>query len=81
MPTTRITEKTRSILRFLSNETGKSMQAIIEQAIENYRRQVFLEQSNQAFAALRANPEVWKEEQEERALWDNVLNDGQEDNL
>jgi len=80
MPTTRITEKTRNVLRLLSNETGKSMQVIIEQAIEHYRRQVFLEQSNQAFAALRANPEAWKEEEEERILWDNALNDGQEDN-
>ena len=56
------------------------MQVIIEQAIEQYRRHVFLEQSNQAFAALKANTEAWKEEQEERALWDNALNDGQENN-
>jgi hypothetical protein len=80
MPTTRITEKTRNILRVLSNETGNSMQVIIEQAIERYRRHVFLERNNQAFAALKANTEAWKEEQEERALWDNALNDGQEDN-
>ncbi len=80
MPTTRITEKTRNILRVLSNETGNSMQVIIEQAIERYRRHVFLEQSNQAFAALKANTEAWKEEQEKRVLWDNALNDGQEDN-
>ncbi len=71
---------TRNILRILSNETGKSMQVIIEQAIERYRRHVFLEQSNQAFAVLKTNTEAWKEEQEERALWDNALNDGQEDN-
>ena len=81
MPTARISEKTRNILRLLSNETGKSMQIIIEQAIEHYRRQIFLEQSNKAFAALKANSENWKEEQEERALWDNTLNDGQQEGL
>lgn len=80
MPTTRITEKTRNILRILSNETGKSMQVIMEQAIERYRRHVFLEQNNQAFTALKSNTESWKEEQEERTLWDNALNDGQEGN-
>lgn len=46
------------------------MQAPLEEAVEAYRRQRFLEESNRAFEALRANPETWKTEQAEREAWD-----------
>ncbi len=54
------------------------MQSLPEKAIEMYRRQRFLEESNRAFAALRANPETWKSEQAEREAWDMTLADGLE---
>lgn len=44
------------------------MQAILEKAIELYRRQRCLEESNRAFEALRANMEIWKTEQAEREV-------------
>ena len=75
MPSTRISEPTREVLRKLAEESGESMQAILDKAIELYRRQRFLEESNRAFEALRANPEMWKTEQAEREVWDITLAD------
>ena len=34
---------------------------------------------NAHYAALRADPELWKEELEERAIWERASNDGLED--
>lgn len=66
------------ILAELSASSGTSIQAVLEQAIEQYRRQQFLETANQAYIALRNNPEAWQEELEERSLWDTTLEDGLE---
>jgi len=64
------------ILAELSASSGKSIQAVLEQAIEQYRRQQFLEAANQAYIALRNKSEAWQEELEERSLWDTTLEDG-----
>ncbi|MEG3976942.1 hypothetical protein QT970_20300 [Microcoleus sp. herbarium8] len=66
------------ILAELSASSGKSIQAVLEQAIEQYRRQQFLEAANEAYIALRNNSEAWQEELEERSLWDTTLEDGLE---
>ncbi|PSB53359.1 toxin-antitoxin system protein [filamentous cyanobacterium Phorm 6] len=66
------------ILAELSASSGKSIQAVLEQAIEQYRRQQFLEAANQAYIALRNNSEAWQEELEERSVWDITLEDGLE---
>jgi len=55
------------------------MAAVLERAIERYRRQKFLEETNASFAALKANRKRWKEETAERALWDRTNADGLED--
>ncbi len=78
MPSTRISEPTRDILRKLADESGESLQAILDKAVEMYRRQRFLEESNRAFGALQANAVAWKEEQAEREAWDITVGDGLE---
>jgi len=75
----RISEETREILRELAHQEGESMQEILDKAVENYRRQKFLDDANTAFAALKKNPKAWKEELEEREIWDQTLNDGLDD--
>jgi len=60
----------------LAETSGETMQMVLDKAIESYRRHVFLEQANQAFAALRQNEELWQEELAERELWDQVAADG-----
>jgi len=77
--TVRIRRETQSILRELANNEGKSMQTILDLAIEAYRRQRILQEANAAFAALRNNPKAWKAELAERREWDATMADGQED--
>ena len=75
MPTTRISGPSREVLRRLAEESGESLQAILAKALEVYRRQRFLEESNRAFEALRTNAKAWKVEQAERKAWDITLGD------
>ena len=77
--TVRVSLKAKSALQQLSSQTGKKMQEILDEAVELYRRQLFLERANAAFATLRANPEAWAVEEEERAAWDTTLSDAMKD--
>jgi predicted transcriptional regulator len=77
--TIRISKKTHQILRRLADEAGTSMTAIIEVAVEQYRRERYWEAFDAGYAALRADPEKWADYQEEIAAWDVTLADGLED--
>lgn len=77
--TVRISLATREKLRSLADQTGESMQTVLDRALEIYRRQQILQQANIAFAALHENSPEWKAEQEERSLWEATLGDGLED--
>jgi hypothetical protein len=77
--TVRIRKETQNILRELAANEGKPMQTILDLAIEEYRRQRFLQEANAAYAALRNNPKSWKAELSERKEWDATMADGQED--
>ena len=74
----RVSNSTHQVLRNLSLEVGESMQTIIEQAVEQYRRRRFLEGLSQDFKALKEDAESWQEELEERKLWDKTSLDGAE---
>ncbi len=76
MPTTRISKATHKLLQRLSEEEGTSMQSIIENALEEYRRNKFIEKSNEAYMELRQREEDWAQEKEERETWDKTLQDG-----
>jgi Asp-tRNA(Asn)/Glu-tRNA(Gln) amidotransferase A subunit family amidase len=72
----RISKHSIEALRDLAKARSVSMQEILDQAIEAYQRQKYLEDVNTAYAALRDNPRAWAEEQEERSAWDLTLADG-----
>lgn len=76
--TIRISRETRTVLSELVQTTGLSMQAILEQAIDMYRRQRMLMALNDAYAALQADPAAWNDLEAEREEWDVTLNDGLE---
>ncbi|HOJ82887.1 MAG TPA: toxin-antitoxin system protein [Acetomicrobium flavidum] len=78
--TVRIDSSTHKMLQSLSAQTGRKMQEILGEAVELYRRKLLLDKANAAFAALKADSQAWKEEQEERAAWDVTLLDGLKDN-
>ena len=80
MPSTtiRIDQQALAVLREIARRQQQSVQTVLKQAIDSYRREKFLEQANAAFATLRRNPAVWSEEQQERHLWDQAATDGLE---
>jgi len=77
--TVRIREDAHQCLKDLARETGEAMAEVLAKAIESYRRDVFLRGLVDDFAALRRNPEAWKDELEERKAWDVTLGDDLED--
>ena len=75
-PNIRISTHSKAILRSMAKREGKPMQTLLDEAIELYQREKFLDDVNAAFARLRSDPKAWKQEQAERALWDKTLSDG-----
>jgi predicted transcriptional regulator len=73
--TVRISDKARETLRTLAERSREPMQYILDQAIEEYRRNSFLREANQAYATLRSDEAAWNEEQAERRAWDATLSD------
>ena len=74
--TTRISAAAHGILRQLAKAEGKSILALLDEAVEALRRQRFLEQVNAAYAILRADPVTWAAVERERRAWDATLGDG-----
>ena len=74
--TVRISSAARDVLREMARDSGRPMQAVLEEAIEAYRRQRFIQEVNRAYARLAEDPEVWAAEAEEREAWESTLADG-----
>ncbi|MEX2304535.1 MAG: hypothetical protein WD733_26575 [Bryobacterales bacterium] len=66
-------------LRRLAREEGESEQAVLERAVEHYRRERFLQEANAGYAALKKNRKAWKQEQAERSISEQTLSDGLKD--
>jgi len=75
-----VTEGVRRTLEELAAEANESVDAILSKALAEYRRKRYYDKLNAQFAALRADPEAWREELEERAAWDATLGDGISEN-
>ncbi len=74
--TVRISENSQKILKELAAQIGKTMQEILDKAIEEYRRKSFLISVNDAYAVLRKDSKAWKNLEKERKEWDTTLSDG-----
>jgi len=77
--TIRVSLHTRDLLQELAHTSGSSMQAVLEQALEQYRRQQLLEATNAAYATLHAAPAAWADLEQERLAWEQTLADGLEE--
>jgi predicted DNA-binding protein len=75
-PNIRISAHSKAILRQLAKREGKPMQAVLDQAIEQYRRDTFFRELNESYARLQADPGAWKQELAERQDSDSTLMDG-----
>lgn len=74
--TVRISEQTHHRLREMAAQSGEPMQAVLDKALEQYRRQKFLEECDTAYAALQQDPEAWKDYQDELKSFEGTLMDG-----
>lgn len=74
----RVSPRAYELLRRLALEEEVTMQAILDLALERYRRERFLRAANEDFAALKRHPRAWKQHLRERQLWDRTLTDGLE---
>ncbi|MDK2888930.1 MAG: hypothetical protein PWP72_1808 [Thermoanaerobacter sp.] len=74
----RISSRAWKTLKEIAEHTGETMYAVLDRAVEAYRRQWLLQKTNEAYAALKGNPEGWRDETAERREWDSVLSDGLE---
>lgn len=75
-PQIQLSETSHRILCEIAEKTGQSPTDVHDKALDAYRRKLFFEQLNADYAALRADPQAWAEELEERKLWDATLMDG-----
>jgi predicted transcriptional regulator len=73
--TVRIKPETHAKLKHLADVSGRSMPEILDDAVEALRRQRLLEETNEAYAALRADAKAWQKELAERSAWDRALAD------
>jgi len=77
--TIRVRSKTRATLRELANSAGLSMQDVLDQAVEQLQRRMYLEGLKADYAALRADSKASRDFDREAALWDRATADGLED--
>ena len=52
------------------------MQAVLDEAIEQYPRDTFFRDLNESYVRLQSAPEAWKRELAERQEWESTLMDG-----
>jgi len=81
MPTTtmRIKRETKLALDQIANQTGQKTQDVLDNAIDAYRRRIFLDQANQAYATLKQDGARWAEEIVERKAWEAMSDDDLKD--
>jgi|GEM_PF-927093 len=71
----RLSEEAYKTVRRLADEEGKSLLAILDEAVRELDRLKFFAKVNAAYKALRADPKAWQEELQERAMLDGTLLD------
>jgi len=74
--TVRVTEHTHEVLRELAKATGEPLQQVLEEAVEQYRRERFFADLHAAYERLAADQAAWQDEMTERAELDGTLADG-----
>jgi predicted transcriptional regulator len=77
--TVRISATAHEILKEESRATGRSMQAVLEDAIEHFRRRRFIADVNAAYSRVREDEQAWREVLNEREAWESTIDDGLND--
>lgn len=79
MSLTRISAHAKQRLERLAEQTGATQKDIIDAAIRVYERELFLDQLNEGYAALRSNEAAWADIQAEQRILDGTIADGLND--
>jgi hypothetical protein len=74
--TIRVPEPAASGLHEIARARGITVGAVVQELYREYLDRRMLEETNRAYAALRADPEAWEAEQAFRAEMENTLMDG-----
>jgi predicted DNA-binding ribbon-helix-helix protein len=74
--TIRVPEPAARGLQEIAQARGITVGAVVQELYREYLDRRMLEETNRAYAALRAEPEVWAAEQAFRAELENTLMDG-----
>jgi predicted transcriptional regulator len=80
MPATsiRIRPASHRALKELAAMTGQSVQDVLDEAIDDRKRRLYLEGVNADYAALNQNPKAKEDFEKEMAAWDTTNLDGLE---
>jgi predicted transcriptional regulator len=74
--TVRVRPHTYRILQEMANERGESLPDALDHLVEELRRWKILQEANEAYAAIAADPEANASWQAEIGAWDATLADG-----
>ena len=72
----RISSETHLRLKAMAAASGETIVEILSKAVDAYRREMLLKDANIAFAKLKENEKLWKDEKNEREEWGTTLTDG-----
>lgn len=75
-----ISDAAKRQLNELADRTGRPLGELLERAVAEFHERAFWATVNAEYAALRADPVAWAEEEAERKLWDSTLLDGLDPN-
>jgi hypothetical protein len=75
----RVSKNTHKLLRELAAQSKTSIGAIVDRAVEEFRRKQFWEEYTEGYARLAGQTEEWQEYQEEMRAWEATLADGLEE--
>lgn len=74
--TVRVSDRTREAIGRLSRKRGVSAAELLEELVARFEEDELLAAMNDAYAAVRSDPEQWRALKAERELWDATLLDG-----
>jgi len=73
--TIRVSVGTRDRIAALADESGKPMNAVVDDALDALERRRFFAAFNERYAELRDDPEAWADVEAERTLEARTLRD------
>ncbi len=74
--TIEVSAQAQHTIRALAEKPARSDQEIVERAVEELRRKLFIEEANSAYAILQQQPEAWSEIEREHNAWDAAAAEG-----